>query len=212
MSEIKHCEACDAPIGEAAKFCPDCGANQSKFQVAGHPAEIASPDPTKPITRKGWLQGRAAVLLLAGAVIAAVLFLPFVLAKPQLYPFCEAQNACGYLDSKGEAVISARFDEAGGVADNGLARVKLDGKYGFINKAGEMVIPARFEDVQLFADNGLAGVNVDDKWGFLDKTGDMVIPARFDEAWGFTDNGLAPVKLDGKWGFIDKALIKPARW
>ena len=101
----------------------------------------------------------------------------------------------------GRVVIPAKYDDACPFSE-GLARVKINGKYGFIDKTGTVVIPAKFDGAWDFSE-GLASVKINGKWGFIDKTDTMVIPAKFDDAWYFS-NGKARVKLNGRQFFIDR--------
>jgi hypothetical protein len=48
-------------------------------------------------------------------------------------------------------VIKPWFDRAGDFGDNGLAAVKLDGKWGYINETGDFVIEPQFDDADSFA-------------------------------------------------------------
>lgn len=99
----------------------------------------------------------------------------------------------------------------------GLARVKIKGKWGFIDKTGKVVVNPIYEDAQDFSD-GLAAVAKKDekkdevKWGYIDKSGAVKINFQFvkdKDKWfcepgSFTD-GLAFTSSDGKqWGCIDK--------
>ncbi len=84
----------------------------------------------------------------------------------------------------------------------GLARVKLNGKWGYINKIGKEVIPLKYDYLYAFRE-GLAEAELNKKWGFIDRTGKEIIPIKYDYL-GFFKEGLAKVKLNGKWGFIDK--------
>jgi len=103
--------------------------------------------------------------------------------------------------STGEIIIPLIYDDAWGFSE-GLAKVKLNGKWGFIDKTGKEVIPLKYDGADDFSE-GLASVKLNDKYGFIDKTGKEVIPLKYDYADNFRE-GLASVKLNGKWGFIDK--------
>jgi hypothetical protein len=63
--------------------------------------------------------------------------------------------------------ILPRFDDAKDFAANGLARVKVNGKWGYIDEKGEAVILPRFDEAEGFAANGLAVVRVNDKYGYI---------------------------------------------
>lgn len=97
--------------------------------------------------------------------------------------------------------IPCRYDNAEDFSE-GLAAVKLDGKWGFIDKMGNEVVPLEYEQVDSFSE-GLAAVKQNGKWGYIDKAGKEVVPCKYDNARSFSE-GLAVVGLNGKWGFIDK--------
>lgn len=62
---------------------------------------------------------------------------------------------------------------------DGLAKVKVDGKWGFIDKSGEFVIEPTLEKAGWFS-QGLAQIVIDNKFGFIDKAGKVIIEPRFD--------------------------------
>ena len=86
----------------------------------------------------------------------------------------------------------------------GLAAVRLNGKYGFIDKTGAVIIPIQYDNVYSFIE-GLSNVRLKDKWGFIDKTGKVVIPIQYDFVWNFFE-GLAKVLLDGKGGSLTRLV------
>ncbi len=95
----------------------------------------------------------------------------------------------------------------------GLAAVKLNGKWGFINAEGvEVIVPQYAEVVQDFCD-GLAivkkeiwgqGIRINLQGNVVVKNNDnyIEVPSIYDEYRDFSE-GLAAVKLNGKWGFIN---------
>jgi hypothetical protein len=94
----------------------------------------------------------------------------------------------------------------------GLAVVKIRGKFGYINKEGQLVIPAVYDVAGSFKE-GLAPVasSSDKGFGFINKQGETVVPFRYDWAHKFSD-GLALVKKNGLFGYIDKTgaeVLKP---
>jgi hypothetical protein len=105
-------------------------------------------------------------------------------------------------------VVPPRFDDTDGFF-NGLARVKVNGKWGYINEKGEEIVPPRFDAAEDFATNGLAWVSVDDKWGLVNERGEEIVPPRFvnrtssNKGKGFTANGLAKVEANDKYGYIN---------
>ena len=86
--------------------------------------------------------------------------------------------------------------------DEGLAPVRIDGKWGFINEEHRIVIPPMFDRVLRFRD-GLAVMIQDEKYGYVDSSGKVAIPPNYDWAFWF-QHGLASVKKDGKWGLIER--------
>ena len=101
----------------------------------------------------------------------------------------------------GTVVIPAKYDWSGAFSE-GLAHVRIAGKWGYIDKTGTLVIPAKYNDPAYFSE-GLAAVRTYDGYGYIDKSGTTVIPAKYDVAGSFRE-GLAPVRIDDKWGYIDK--------
>ena len=94
----------------------------------------------------------------------------------------------------------------------GLAGVKLGGKFGYIDRTGNIVIRSKYDSVEPFSE-GLAKVSViknkqsplkrwfngdDHKYGFIDKNGKPVIECKYDWIDDFSE-GLAVASLDGKW-------------
>lgn len=150
-------------------------------------------------------------------------WLPFkfsegVVACPKISP----ERKVGFVDRDGKTVIDAKFDAARPF-NEGLAAVRIKGKWGYISHDGKFAIEPQFEAVGVldypgddpmdFAD-GLAAVRSDELVGFIDKTGKFVIPPKFTSAWSFND-GLAAAqdRFTGKWGFVDKQgkwAIKPS--
>ena len=128
-----------------------------------------------------------------------------------------------YIDKTGKEVIPLKYDlkydydnmRDSGDFSEGLASVKLNGKFGYIDKTGKEIVPLKYDAVRSF-ESGLARVYVWEKnkglkYGFIDKTGKEVIPLKYDYdalEYGFNSGnfieGLARVSLNGKWGYIDK--------
>ncbi len=124
-------------------------------------------------------------------------------ADPAKYePFEDpATKKYGY-KCNGKIVIPAKYDHAFSFS-NGLASVKLNGKWGKINANDTMVIPAKFDDSREFSE-GLAAVCLNGKWGYVDGTGKLVIPAVYSYAYSF-ENGKAHVELLGRSFYINRS-------
>ena len=92
--------------------------------------------------------------------------------------------------------------------NEGLAKVKLNGRYGFINEEYEEVIPVVYNACGDFSE-GLAACVKNGKVGYVDKNGKIVVPFKYDEPTHLLDyyaqfyEGRAQVRLNGKFGFID---------
>lgn len=101
----------------------------------------------------------------------------------------------------GKWVIKPRFDSAGPFSE-GLACVKLLGKWGYINKSGELKIPFKYENALPFSE-GLAPVMLLKRWGYINDTDELVIPFKYVKAKSF-ENSLAVVSDGNIEGFINK--------
>lgn len=99
----------------------------------------------------------------------------------------------------------------------GMARVKIKGKWGYIDKTGKLIINPIYDDANEFKDGLAAVAKIDEKknekqWGFIDKSGAVKINFQFiedkEKYWcepDYFSEGLAFVSNDGKqWGCIDK--------
>jgi hypothetical protein len=125
----------------------------------------------------------------------------------------------GYMDKRGNVVISPRFAAVGEFSE-GLAAVEVEVGgggglvWGYVDKTGVWVIQPEFTSAGPFSD-GLAAVRKSNQdFGFIDKTGAWAIhpePAGFLYAESFSE-GLACVEVMAgeyhdtpKFGFIDKS-------
>ncbi len=107
----------------------------------------------------------------------------------------------GYIDKNGSVIIPFKYEDAWSFSE-GLAAVKLNGKWGFIDKNGNVVIPFTYNYAWSFC-AGLARVNLCGEWGFIDKSNNVVIPFKYDYVWDFS-NGRAEFELNGRKGYLDK--------
>jgi len=122
------------------------------------------------------------------------------------YGYTEEENG------KGKLIIPYKYDDAKRDIgfEEGLAAVKLNGKWGFIDKTDNVVIPFKYDYTNWFSE-GVAGVQLNGKYGYIDKTDRVVIPFKYDYVSGFFSNGVASVVClrdkHGKWkyGYIDIA-------
>ncbi len=168
-----------------------------RLALAQHRAVAARglvPTAVRMLTMRGVRGGMLAVLVLAATGCSS----PSKTATPAAAPTTA---------KTGIIVINPQFEGAGPFSD-GLAAVRIGGKWGYIDQTGRYVINPQFDDAESFSD-GLAVVRIGDdttgKWGYIDQTGRIVINPQFDEAYPFSD-GLAQVRIGdvktGKWGYI----------
>jgi WG containing repeat len=129
----------------------------------------------------------------------------------------------GLVHESGTIVTPPQFDTIdivhplSKVFRNGLAKVKVNGKYGFVDETGKFVIPAKLTDVYNFGfDPQITPAQSGGKWGYIDRQGKFIIPPQFTEVFNFDRrfNSLAMVKIDNKYGFIDRRgkIVVPARF
>jgi hypothetical protein len=87
----------------------------------------------------------------------------------------------------------------------GLARIKLNGKYGFYDKDQNLVIPAEYDFATTFTD-GYSEVRQDKKYGYIDKTGKVIVPIKYDDIINYNQalqkGEAVKVELNDKKGLI----------
>jgi hypothetical protein len=133
----------------------------------------------------------------------------------------------GFINTEARMVIPPRFEperEHHGFItamtrfSDGLAKVKLNGRYGYINKKGKLVIPAEYQRADDFSE-GLAHVYSHEKAGYIDRQGRLVIaldenyPGGMIYSSGKFSEGLAAIRFKaGGTGYINrrgKVVISP---
>lgn len=105
-------------------------------------------------------------------------------------------------DSNFRWVVEPKFEIAEDF-NEGLARIKLNGKWGFIDKEGTMIVKPVYDSVMNFSDGLAAFLWQSGKWGYVDKTGKNVIYPQYDYAGPFS-NETASILKGVEWGTIDK--------
>ncbi len=132
---------------------------------------------------------RLGSLLVAGMVWGA---LP-VFAKPSkvlLVPFSGGTlGQWGYRSRETQKVIIPNQFEQAQPFSEGLAGVRIQGRWGYINRSGKVVIPPRFEDVGRFH-AGLAAVQWKGRVGAINRKGKPVLKGKFTQAYPFTSQVL----------------------
>ncbi|MDO4799006.1 MAG: WG repeat-containing protein [Bacillota bacterium] len=108
----------------------------------------------------------------------------------------------GFIDKSGQITIPIQFEQAQSFSE-GLAAVRINGKWGFIDRVGAIVIPAEYDWVRDFED-GLAVAAKEGICTFIDSNGAPAFDFRCDLAFGFR-GGFATVSKDERWGVIDRS-------
>lgn len=116
----------------------------------------------------------------------------------------------GFINQKGEVVISTKYTSAAAFSD-GLALVKINGKWGYIDSKDEIVIPAIYSSASIFI-NGTASVSLRDtvnnkirvEFFIINKKGEKISESFDDIAWRNSKNEMLAIARRGnKFGFIN---------
>ena len=151
--------------------------------------------------------------------LAACVFLlvsPLTLASAQepdvtrAVPTCDGKfGLCRYVDRvTGQELVPARFERAMRFSE-GLAAVRIDGRFGYIDGRGEVVIAPQFDLAGDFY-QGLAEVLVGNRTGIINHKGEIVVPPMFQRAIPFTKEVILAV--EGTWtsGYYELPNLKEA--
>ena len=116
----------------------------------------------------------------------------------------------GFMNSQGELVIDAIYDDAGPFSE-GLAAVNKNGKWGFIDRQGQMVIDPAYKSAWAFHE-GFARVQpFDSSDQFINRRGISMPADNWSAADDFSD-GRARVKVGNSFGYVDTSgnlVIQP---
>ena len=104
-----------------------------------------------------------------------------------------AEKKWNFYTLQGEK-LPGEYDEARAFQE-GLAAVKLQGKWGFADKTGKVVIQPQYKEVHSFSE-GLAAVKKDSQWFYIRKDGTLLPTVSVRKAGDF-HQGVAVV--DGSW-------------
>ncbi len=105
------------------------------------------------------------------------------------------------LDTKGNIIVQAIYDEIDGFADNGLAPVRSNGKWGYVGKNGNVKLSFAYEAATPFY-QGYAWVlsTENDQYKLIDTNGMTVITLGTREVPGsMFHNGLCRVNVYGDY-------------
>jgi len=141
-----------------------------------------------------------------GLFVILFINLSFVCYSQNLVPCWDEINKVkkwGYSDRfYSTVVIKCEYDSTFKFSD-GLAKVKLNGKYGYIDKSGKMVIPAKLESAGDFSEGFTLNL-VNGRYQYLDKKGLDVFKKTFKRAANFSDGAALVSNDEDMAGFIDK--------
>ena len=122
----------------------------------------------------------------------------------------------GFVDLKGELVISPKYDNAGDFSESvdglQLAPIKVGGVWGYVDNKGRELIMPKFDYAWSFS-GSFAAVMIEGAVGYIDMTGVYAINPKFVHGGAF-NNGRAQVRIGEKTGYInDKgSIIIPAKY
>lgn len=110
---------------------------------------------------------------------------------------CEGEfGLCSYYDRyTGKDVIPPQFERAM-LFSEGLAAVRIKGRFGYIDEKGEVVIAPQFDLAGSFY-HGLAEVVVENKAGVINHEGKIVVEPQFARAVPFTSEVV--IAQEGEW-------------
>lgn len=101
-------------------------------------------------------------------------------------------NTVRFVNANGEFATD-HLEDAYPFSD-GLAPVKVKGKWGFANKKFELVIPAIYDNVGMHS-KGLFPVKKGRYWGYINRTGTTIIPFKYDSCGSFYSGFLAKYSM-----------------
>lgn len=118
-----------------------------------------------------------------------------------LVPVQEGPASFGYMNRAGQVVM--RIPDAENVRgfSEGLAAVRVHGKWGYVNRNGEFVIAPTYDAARDFSE-GVAAVSIDDRWGYIKKDGAVLVTPQYDWASEFSE-GCGVVSAGDRYGFVD---------
>ncbi|RQO30161.1 hypothetical protein DBR32_11285 [Taibaiella sp. KBW10] len=109
---------------------------------------------------------------------------------------------CGFVDTNGKELIPLKYPDADAHSFyDGLAIIKMAGKYSCIDKKGDVVIPPIYDE--MIQGEGMLAVMKGGQGYYLDLKGNVLFKEVYQEVFPFSD-GAARVKQNGIWFFIDK--------
>lgn len=97
----------------------------------------------------------------------------------------------GYMDESGKVVIPCNYELTFPFNSNGLALIRLKGKYGYINRTGDLVIPAKYSKALMQFKDGRTFVLQNDTLLLIDEKGNVIkeMGIGFDSIFEIVVNG-----------------------
>ncbi len=114
------------------------------------------------------------------------------------------------LNSVAQTEISGKYDHIGRF-ENGVAIVKLYGKFGAINSEGKEIIKPEYDKISMFGADGIAVVHKIGLIGLINSQGKVIAEPVYEHI-GMFHGGKAVVRKNFKEGVIDnngKLLVEP---
>lgn len=117
----------------------------------------------------------------------------------ELHKF-ELNGQWGFMDSVGNAVIEAQYDDVSGMDVWAAARV--GDLWGMIDPQGNWIFEPQFEEYHSIS-REYALVTKNGKAGAAKPDGTMLLDPVYDSIWGFNDDGVSVVCRDGLFGYMN---------
>ena len=117
----------------------------------------------------------------------------------------------GVKDLSGKVVKAPFFSDFFGYSE-GMAGVKVQGKWGFMDENFNLAIKPKYTEKLVYSFfNGYARFRQNGKVGLIDKSGNEILPAQYDDLYEYSDNLMA-FSEHRKWGYINlqgQIVIEP---
>lgn len=129
-----------------------------------------------------------------------------------LYLYKQVGGLCGFVNIKGEMVISPQYGEAQGFC-SGVAPVKVNGQWGLIDQTGKMVVQPAWEFLS-FTDSSILRMSAGNgRTGLMDTSGKIIVQPNYDSVNDIVDDHVV-VSLRKKYGVTDRAgrLVISLEW
>lgn len=120
-------------------------------------------------------------------------------------------SKCGFMGKDNRLVIPLKYEDCLLGFKEGLAPVKLNGKWGYIDPNDGIVAPFVYDEAKVLW-NGLGIVKQKKKYGVVDKTGAMIIPVKYSSMVHLTFEKMFVFEQKDKWGAFDEkgaVVIEP---